>query len=778
MQNKTKTDRLHDRMPKVFGTRKNVNWNGLIESIGQGDQQTADLIESVRQQFFVKTASRPYLDRLGANNKISRPPFIGMDDPTFRKYIPILAWQPKQVKLIIDSLLDIFFFEESTTSFSTSNLSSPFDLEDGWEMEYTVDGFKTERIEFKTADFVDISNATANEIVASWNRQAKNSFAISFTDSVSQLTFIRFFTNTVGSKGSIEITGGRANIALQFDGFLDDSGNGVNTEWTVTKVGDLISFEHTAGNSPGIGTLKEGDIILSNITDNVGSFAIENVDIANNKISFRNLFGTVGVFTQTSDRDTKFIRPFKSVIYTNNRRAIVWEVKQGEIIVEMPTSPPVVRRTLNGSAHHNGLVNIMASRVSATETELDDATDWPTAGTFLLEQITEIKTRILTPTENTIQSELQNTRLCSPSFADSTTTKFEYTGKSGNNLTGITPDLPELADLNEFTLSALSRTSNVGTGVTTVPHNYKIGEFVVFNGASGIPILTTTGDVAISTNVVTNVVSIAGAAVGDEITGTGIPADTLVTGITGTGPWSVEMSNAATASAIGTTIDFLEVINGLGFKILAIPTTTSFTFDSPGIDGTSVTAGTARVERIGMAVAGSRLTLTDAQLGTDILGPNIFDLNAQFVLSSLKTSLQQNIRAGNIARTIIVDSNDILNEPGQLIFDFGTERQEGPVRYFFKPTDNTIAIDPAHVFDFNHDSGSAVTMIRRKGPHTISSSAREYPPYVTDTAIAREILQDLILDVKSVGIFVEFLIRFPEQLYATIDVYRSGTDPG
>jgi hypothetical protein len=49
---------------------------------------------------------------------------------------------------------------------------------------------------------------------------------------------------------------------------------------------------------------------------------------------------------------------------------------------------------------------------------------------------------------------------------------------------------------------------------------------------------------------------------------------------------------------------------------------------------------------------------------------------------------------------------------------------------------------------------------------------------VTDTAIAREILQELILEVKSVGIFVEFLIRFPEQLYATIDVYRSGEDPG
>ncbi len=777
--NKNKTDRLHDRMPKVFSTRTNVNWKGLIESIGEGDQNTADLIESVREQFFSKTASRPFLDRLGSNQKVSRPRFIGMDDTTFRKYIPILAWQPKQVKLIIDKLLDIFFFQEATTSFTTSGTSSPYELEDGWEMEYTVDNINRERIEFKTSDFVDITNATADEIVATWNRQAKHSFAISFTDSITQLTSIRLFTNTVGSKGSIEIVGGRANIAFQFDGFLTDAGNGINTEWTVTKVGDLVTFEHTAGNSPGINNLQEGDIIVSNIATNSGSFVIETVNIADNKISFRNLFGTVGVFTQTSDTDTKFLRPFKAVIYTNDRRAITWEVNQGEIVVELPTSPPVVRRQLNGSAHHNGVVNVMVSRVSGTEVELNDATDWPDAGTFFLEQITEIKSRILTPTEDTVVSKFQNTRLCNPTNTTvGNVAKFEYTGKSGSNLTGITPALPLLADLNAFTLASFTRTSNVVTAVTTAPHNYSTGEFVIVTGSSGIPLLTTTGDITISTNTITSVASIAGIAPGDEVTGTGIPVNTTVTDISGVGPFTVTMSNNTTATTGGATVDFLEVISGRGFKITDVPTATSITFDSPGVDGSAVTPGDVRVERAGMAESGSKLILTDAQLATGILGPNIFDVNAPFVLSSLTTDLQQNIKAGNIARTIIVDDSDILNEPGLLIFDFGTERQEGPIRYFFRPTDTTISIDPAHVFEFNHDIGSAVTMLRRTGPHTISTSAREYPPYVTDTAIAREILQELILDVKSVGVFVEFLVRFPEQLYATIDVYRSGVDPG
>jgi hypothetical protein len=55
----------------------------------------------------------------------------------------------------------------------------------------------------------------------------------------------------------------------------------------------------------------------------------------------------------------------------------------------------------------------------------------------------------------------------------------------------------------------------------------------------------------------------------------------------------------------------------------------------------------------------------------------------------------------------------------------------------------------------------------------MSGTGKEYGAYITDPGVAREILQELIREVKSVGIFVEFLIRFPEQLYNTLDVYRS-----
>ncbi len=703
--NRTKIDRIHELLPKLFRSRVNPNWKAIVEALGGGDEELSTLIEEVRKQLFIITANRPFIDRLGANVKVDRPRFIGMDDETFRKYIPVLSFQPKQVKLILDNLLDLFFFRESTTAFIQSDAFEPFVLADKFSLEYIVDGIHNERIEFKSEDFTNINAATGNEIVAAINRQAQNSFAISFDDSLTKRTFIKLFSNTIGAKGSIEITGGRANVGLRFEGFLDDAGNGITTEWTVTKVGDLVKFQHTAGDSPGIQFLQAGDIIISNITDNEGSFVIETVDITNNSIFFRNLFGTPGVFTQTLSTDTKYLRPFKALVYIKDRRAVVWETISGNITVEMPASPPVVRRRLEGSAHINGEIQLTVSRVSDTELEIIDAENFPDSGIFNIINIGEIISRIKTVSEDTISTYNFNTRL--GGFDQ----KFTYTGKSGNILTGITPNLPAAGSINQSNITSSSRDTNATvTMITSTAHGFNVDETVIVIDT----VNTVDGDPAINLDI---------------------------------------------------------TING-SFKITEIVDNFTFKYISPGDEGDS-TGGTARVERISFKEDGAQVLLRTAKADTGITGPYVWDTNAAFVLSSLTASLQTQIEIGSTARALVIGPNEIPDEESIMLLDFGTERQEGPVRILFKPTDNTIFIDPAFVFQFEHGpaQNSSVTLLRRQGPHIISTTGREFAPYITDTAQAREILQDLMLEVKSVGVFMEFLIRFPEQFYATLNIY-------
>jgi hypothetical protein len=686
-------------MPKFFKTRANPNWKALIEALGQSDENLSQLIEEVRKQFFVKTASRPYIDRLGSNFKISRPRFIGMDDPTFRNYIPVLAYQPKQVKLVLDQLLDIFFFKQTTTAFTQSIAYEPYRILDGWELEYLIDQINLESIKFKNEDFVDITNATAEEIASAINRQASHSFAVVFDDRIQKRKFVRIFTNTVGSKGSVQVLGGRADIALQFVGFNQIAGSESNTQWTVTKVGDTVTFQHVGGSSPNLDKIQVGDIVIISIPNNEGSFVVENIDLANSSFSFTNLFATAGSYDHSvlsSDAKVRFETPEKIVVYVQNTRSIVWEVSPGEIIVEMPASPPVVKRSLIGSAHINGITDSMVNRVSDTSIEITDASEWPVGGQFVLQELDEIQTHISTISEDEIVSKSLNTRFNKSKL-------YTYTSKSGNILSGITPNLPEASGIFEANVVSATRVGDTVTIVTTTAHDFVLGENVKLDGVSPDP---------------------------DNTLNQTFIIDTIVS-------------------------------------------PTSFTVKSSGVAGVG-TGGVARVERIGISNSGSIVYLTTAQINSGIYGPYMWSSDAPYVISSLTSNIQTDIKAGNNVRTIqISPANNIPNAEGFVIFDFGTEREEGPVRYLYKPTANSMQLDPAYVFKSNHDIGSSITVIRRKGAHVMSGLGTEYPAYITDPAVAREILQDLMRQVKSVGIFIEFLVRYPQQVYSTLDVYRS-----
>lgn len=703
---KDKIDNLHDQMPAAFDTRNNVAWKAMIDAMGDQDQQTIDLVESVRQQFFIKTASRPYIDRLGTANLVQRPKFIGMDDTTFRQFIPVMAYNPKQVKLVLDKLLDLFFFKESTTSFIASSISSPFILSDGWELQYSVDSYNDERIEFKASEFTDISNATANEVVAAINRQASNSYAIAFEDSITKAVYIRIFTKTIGSKGSVEITGGRANIGLQFEGFNNEAGQGGNSQWQITKVGDTVTMQFTGiGNSPRIDKLQVGDIVTITRSGNEGSFIIETVNPTSDYIVYKNLFATPEIFTQSTVDDVKFMTPFKSNVFLKDRRAIIWEVRAGEVVVEMPPSPPVVKRNRKGAAHINGIDSI-ATNVGTDTLNLATPNGFPeSGGKFFFIPVNEIRTYFPNDGDTTVFN--FNNRL------NSSMPIYEYTSRVGNTLTGITPTLPVTANNGSFTLTSANRDNNNALTVTTsVPHNLQVGEIAIVEGATQ---------------------------------GSGVGLDT-------NGAWKV------TNVISNTTFEAYSFSGPLGLR------------ESAG--------GNVRVERIGAANNDGRVILRSAQLDPRIEGPFLWDENSDFVLSSLTAELTAEIKAGTTQRNIQVTSNNIPNEQGRLIFDFGTEQQEGPVRYFFKPSDSSIALDPSYVFKHVHSVGSSVTMIRRRGGIQFDGFGSEQGAYITDPTSARLVLQSLMQDLKSVGIFINFLVRYPKFFYATIDTYKSDIDPG
>ena len=690
--NKKSSDKIHDALNPYFKSKHNPNWKALIEAVGESDDKVFDLVQEVRKQFFISSSERPYIDRLAANLKISRPKIIGMDDPVFRKYIPILSYKPKQVKQIFSELLDVFYFREATSAFTVSTAFEPFPLKNDYEISLLVDGDKVEEIHFRVSDFTDITNATADEIAATINRNSTYSFATVFDDRVAKKKFVRIFSKTLGSTSSIEILGGRANIATKFVGFIDGAGSAINTIWNITKVGNTTTFTSTGGDPLNLGLVSQGDIAIIDIPGNEGSFTIDSVDLINNSFSFINLFSTTGAFDHTLNPGyfVRFAKRQKSVVFTRKNRALVWEINPGEVIIEMPATPPVVRRELKGSAHLNGLVGELADRLSDSSLILIDADEFPSSGKFTLELTEEIQTHILTPSTDTTTSHTINSRY-------DATKIYTYGAKTGNILSGISPPLPAESGIFEFAISTISRDGNDLVTVTTAtPHGINVGE----------PVL-----------------------IYDVLTGSGF--------------------------------------NGT-FNVV-ISSTNTFTYESTGSIEAAIT-GSVRYERIGMA-AGTKVYLTSATSGSSILGAYVYDPNSSFVLSSFTSKINENIKAGNILINLSIQSNNLPDEEGFLIFEYGTESEEGPVRYLRKASTNSIILDPSYVFKKNHDINSNITAIRRRGGYVFSGLGREYPFYASDPAAARVVIQEVLNSVKSVGVFLNFIIRYPEVFYSDFDVY-------
>jgi hypothetical protein len=515
---------------------------------------------------------------------------------------------------------------------------------------------------------------------------------------------------------------------------------------------------------------------------------------------------------------------------------MTWEVNQGEISVEMPTSPPVVKRSLAGSAHINGAFSQISVYNSNTSISVADATNFPASGSFWLQPILERQNHIITPSENVVVSQDMNTRLMAPqlqrytyasrialtttgdiavgslqitnlastvglvvnqqvsmtgvppystitsivgstvgmSHAATANTTAGAVSFLGNTLSGITPNLPALASTNEYTMTSLVRTSNVVTGTTAALTNgISPGDEIIITGSSGITPAgqALTGNTSTGSNQITALAGtgLALVAPGMLIAGPNILPLTYVLAIAGT---TVTMTQGATGNNTGAPYSFSESLDG-GFTVQSV-SGNQFTYNLIGSDGTSTTAGTVRYEIPGLAPTGSVVYVTNAISNkvSRIIGPYIWDLSAPFVLSQDMGTTADTIQAGKIVRLLNLGPNTIPSTGGFLIFDYGLESQEGPVRYLYKPTDDTIALDPSYTFKFNHSIGSAMVLIETMGPHAMSGHATEYPPYITDPSAARVILEGLITSVKSSGIFVNFLINYPEQLYGVLDVYN------
>lgn len=146
---------------------------------------------------------------------------------------------------------------------------------------------------------------------------------------------------------------------------------------------------------------------------------------------------------------------------------------------------------------------------------------------------------------------------------------------------------------------------------------------------------------------------------------------------------------------------------------------------------------------------------------TDELGPYIYDTSKGFLIGGEEANTTTLIDS-NTSRIIEVDdASQIPDEPGKLIFGFGTSKEEGPIPYIARPSSNVILIDPSYKFQNVHESGTNISLVAQDSAFDVTTDGSDYPFYLTDIVSGRIYAQALIELVRATGINIVFTILYP-----------------
>lgn len=158
-------------------------------------------------------------------------------------------------------------------------------------------------------------------------------------------------------------------------------------------------------------------------------------------------------------------------------------------------------------------------------------------------------------------------------------------------------------------------------------------------------------------------------------------------------------------------------------------------------------------------------------------GSFVFSPNGQtnsFTVSRQNCKLQQSIDKGNIYTSVAVDDNSLFTSmSGELIFDFGLNSEEGPVKFRGIPNSNTILIDPGYVFKFDHDVNANINVISKNQPYTPLKNGKDLAVYLTSPSSAREVVQMILESLAAAGVIIKFKVLAPTYKYIIDNPYLS-----
>jgi hypothetical protein len=191
-----------------------------------------------------------------------------------------------------------------------------------------------------------------------------------------------------------------------------------------------------------------------------------------------------------------------------------------------------------------------------------------------------------------------------------------------------------------------------------------------------------------------------------------------------------------------------------------------------GRDGTTLT-GVYPDPRVAL---GLEVADAGAELIEGYAGSFLYDPEAQFIAAQEDTRLEEIVKQGSSRTVVNVENCSQFPESGHFVLEFGSEEQEGPIRFLGKVGSGALIIDPGYVFDRDHLAGSKLRLVRKVGPYSPRSTGEDLAVYLTSTSTARDLVAQYLRDIIAAGIVIKFNVSVPEQKWALLPQLYS-SDP-
>lgn len=340
------------------------NVNAVLGALATSSAYLVNSAQAVNDSLYIVTAQQQYLDLRLADYGITRDPTIGISDTVFRE-IGIQVKNRKQVRDLINNILDAVFSDTFVKATSSAHNFEPYALQDGDTLIVNFDGTANSVITFSASQFTSIAEATAQEVANAISIGLSNLGAKggAIVNNDGNGNYVQLLSNTIGASSSITVLGGRAQNVLFFPASVPAGGN-FSTQWTITlQNGGNLKFTWSGGADPNLGDVEPQQYV--NIfgggfasSSNEGSYPIVAAQGGAVNVSFfeiTNPLGTPGIVVQGNNSAIKFFTPIRETILNKSYYAAVYQTQNNILQIFMPAVTQVIERSRIGSGHLHGI---------------------------------------------------------------------------------------------------------------------------------------------------------------------------------------------------------------------------------------------------------------------------------------------------------------------------------------------------------------------------------------------------------------------------------------